>query len=200
LVEILKQCGRLKEFKLNPQAFMIEVAKQIKRALQELIIAGSEYELIDDQYYEMHRFDQEDVERYLSRLYKVQQQTEGEGSSQVVRTPYNYIEFDSTGEEETALALDDDENVRFFCKLPEWFKVQTPLGGYNPDWAIVTEDEGKLYLVRETKSTHDSDKRRNSENLKIKCGKAHFKKLGVDFKVVIDPKETIKGHSQEELL
>ena len=200
LVEILKQCGRLKEFKLNPQAFMIEVAKQIKRTLQELIIDGIEYELINDQYYEMHRFDQEDVERYLSRLYKVQHQTEGEGSSQVVRTPYDYVEFDSTGEEETAQALDEDENVRFFCKLPEWFKVQTPLGGYNPDWAIVTEDEGKLYLVRETKSTHDSDKRRNPENLKIKCGDAHFKKLGVDFKVVINPKETIKGHSQEELV
>lgn len=200
LVDILKQCGRLKEFRLNPQAFMIEVAKQIKRALQELIITDIKYERIEGQQYEMRLFEQDDVEKYLSRLYQVQHQATGEGSSQITRTPYDYIEFDSDVEKQIAKALDDDENVRFFCKLPDWFKVPTPLGGYNPDWAIVTEDEGRLYLVRESKSTHDNEKRRKSENLKIKCGEAHFKELGIDFKVVINPKETVAGHREESLL
>lgn len=198
LVEVLKACGRLREFKLNPQAFMTEVAKQIKHALQELIITDIEYERIDNKYYEMHLFEQDDVEKYLSKLYQVKHQSEGDGSSQVTRTPYDYIEFDSTIERDIAEQLDDDENVRFFCKLPVWFKVPTPLGTYNPDWAVVTEDEGKLYLVRESKSTHASEKRRISENLKIKCGKAHFDELGVDFKVAVSAKEVIAGQWQEE--
>src|SRR3989304_5978896 len=62
------------------------------------------------------------------------------------------------------------------------FKVATPLGDYNPDWAVVVEDTQKLYLVRETKSTLDRDKRRESENKKVDCGKAHFNALGVNFK------------------
>ncbi len=200
LVDILKQCERLREFRLNPQAFMIEVAKQIKRTLQELIITDIQYERIEGQTYEMHLFEQDDVEKYLSRLYEVQHQAEGDGSSQITRTPYDYIEFDSDVEKQIAQALDEDESVRFFCKLPSWFKVPTPLGSYNPDWAIVTEDEGKLYLVRESKSTHDSEKRRKSENLKIKCGKAHFNELGVDFMVATNAKEIITGQWQEDLL
>ncbi|PID46754.1 MAG: hypothetical protein CSB47_02570 [Proteobacteria bacterium] len=200
LVDILRQCGRLKEFRLNPQAFMTEVAKQVKRALNELIITDIQYERIEGQRYEMRLFEQGDVEKYLSRLYQVRHQSEGEGSSQTTRTPYDYIEFDSGTERKIAQALDDDENVRFFCKLPGWFKVPTPLGNYNPDWAIVTEDEGKLYLVRESKSTHDNEKRRKSENLKIKCGKAHFDELGVDFKVVVNAKEAVAGHWEEVLL
>lgn len=196
LVEILKQCQRLSEFRINPQAFMIEVAKQIKRALQELIITDIHYERIEGQVYEMHLFEQDEVTRYLSNLYKVNYQSDGEGSSQVVRTPYDYIEVDSEVEREIAQALDEAENVRFFCKLPNWFKINTPLGSYNPDWAIVTEDEDKLYLVRESKSTHDSAKRRQSENLKIKCGKAHFETLGVDFAVATNPKEVVSGQWQ----
>lgn len=200
LVDILRQCGRLQEFRLNPQAFMAEVAKQIKRSLQELLITDIQYERIDGQRYEMRLFEQEEVEKYLNRLYQVQHQADGEGSNQVIRTPYDYIEFDSEVEREIARALDEDESVRFFCKLPGWFKVPTPLGGYNPDWAIITEDEGKLYLVRESKSTHDSEKRRKAENLKIKCGKAHFDTLGVDFAVAVNAKEVISGQWQEDLI
>lgn len=191
LVEILQQCGRLQEFRINPQAFMTEVAKQIKRALQALIITDIHYERIEGQRYEMRLFEQEDIEVYLNRLYQVQYQAKGNEGLSTVRTPYDFIEFDSTVERDIAQALDEDETVRFFCKLPTWFKVPTPLGSYNPDWAIVTENEGKLYLVTESKSTHDANQRRASENMKIKCGKAHFDELGVDFSVVTNPREII---------
>ena len=83
--------------------------------------------------------------------------------------------------------------VKFFCKLPRWFVVPTPLGDYNPDWAVVTERDQKLYLVRETKSTHDRDKRRSIENKKVDCGKAHFTTLGIDFKVATDIREVLEG-------
>lgn len=174
LVEILKRSGRLKDFAANPQVFMTETAKLINRALHELIINGIKYEPIKGQYYEMRLFEVQEVEEYLNRLYEVQ--------SQDNRTPYNYIAYESGVEEEIAKLLDADERVKFFCKLPRWFKVATPLGEYNPDWAVVVEDAPKLYLVRETKSTLDQDKRRVSENKKVVCGKAHFKALGVNFK------------------
>jgi len=191
LVEILKQCGRLSEFKLNPQAFMAEVAKEINKALQDLVIDGIKYERLSGQIYEMNLFEQQEVEAYLSRLYEVKYQESGEGSDIIIRTPYDYIEYDSDVEKEVAKKLDEAENIKFYCKLPVWFKIPTPLGSYNPDWAIVTENDEKLYLVRETKSTHDSEKRRAVENKKIKCGQAHFDELGVNFKVATTVAEVV---------
>ena len=178
LVEILEQSARLAEFSINPIAFMTEVAKLINRALHELIIDGIKYEPIADQFYEMRLFEEKEVEEYLTRMYQVQ--------SKDSRTPYDYIVYESDVEHEVAKRLDTDERVKFFCKLPRWFKVTTPLGDYNPDWAVVVEEEEKLYLVRETKSTLDRDKRRDSENKKVDCGKAHFTALGVDFKDVVN--------------
>jgi type III restriction enzyme len=174
LVRILKSSGRLKDFTTNPQSFMTEAAKRINRALHELIIDGIKYEPIKNQFYEMRLFEEQEIEEYLSRLYTI--------SSHDDRTPYDYIVYESGTEEEIAKLLDADEHVKFFCKLPRWFKVATPLGDYNPDWAVVVEETQKLYLVRETKSTLDADKRRESENKKVACGKAHFKALGVNFK------------------
>ena len=89
--------------------------------------------------------------------------------------------------------LDNSEDVKFFVKLPAWFRSDTPLGTYNPDWAILTEREKKLYMVRETKNTTDNDERRESENKKIQCGGKHFDTIGVDFKVVTNVKEAFNS-------
>lgn len=183
LVEILKRSHRLKEFTVNPQAFMSEVAKLINLALKEMVVDGIKYEQLEGQYYEMRLFEDKEIEEYLSRLYKVH--------SKDNRTPYDYIPCDSGVEEEIAKRLDTDQNVKFFCKLPRWFTVPTPLGSYNPDWAVVTENEEKLYLVRETKSTHDRYGRRETENLKVDCGQAHFDALGVNFKVATSIHEVL---------
>ena len=80
--------------------------------------------------------------------------------------------------------LDNNEHVKIFVKLPVWFKIDTPIGPYNPDGAFITEREEKLYFVRETKSTLDFEKRRLGENQKIDCGHRDFKEIGVDFDVV----------------
>ncbi|MDO5673764.1 MAG: hypothetical protein Q4G66_02430 [bacterium] len=178
LVEILEKSARLADFSTNPVVFMTEVAKLMNRALHELIIDGIKYEPIAGQFYEMRLFEETEVKEYLTRMYRVR--------SKDTRTPYNYIVYDSGVEHEVAKRLDTDERVKFFCKLPRWFKVTTPLGDYHPDWAVVVEEEEKLYLVRETKSTLDRDKRRESENKKVDCGKAHFSALGVNFKDVTD--------------
>ena len=187
LVQILKDSGRVKEFSVNPQAFMTEVAKLINRALNELIIEGIKYEAIAGQFYEMRLFEENlsPLGEYLDSLYMVQ--------SQDNRTPYDFIRWESeTVEKPIAEALDADERVKFFCKLPNWFKVSTPLGDYNPDWALVLEEGNKLYLVRETKSTHDRDERRMKENKKVDCGRAHFAALGVDFKVATTVAEVLR--------
>ncbi len=183
LVEVLKRSGRLKEFTVNPQTFMIETGKRINRALQELIINGIKYERIEGQFYEMRLFEEDEIKGYLSNLYLVQSHDD--------RTPYDFIPYESEVEREVAERLDNHQNIKFFCKLPRWFVVATPIGDYNPDWAVVTENEERLYLVRETKSTHEREKRRENENQKIDCGKAHFDTLGVNFKVATNIHEVL---------
>jgi type III restriction enzyme len=187
LCEILLRSDRLDEFSINPQAFMTEVAKLLNETLHGMIIEGIKYERIGDQEYEMRLFEEQDerhLEVYLNRLYEVQNRD---------RTTHDYIPYDSEVEKEFAEKLDSMDGVRFFVKLPNWFKVPTPIGDYNPDWAIVAEKDSKVYLVRETKSTKDEGKRRTKENQKIECGEAHFKALDVDFAVCTNVKEAFEG-------
>lgn len=187
LCEILLRSDRLEEFSINPQAFMTEVAKLLNETLHGMIIEGIKYEQIADQEYEMRLFEEQDerhLEVYLNRLYEVQNKD---------RTTHDCIPYDSEVEKEFAQKLDSMEGVRFFVKLPNWFKVPTPIGNYNPDWAIVAEKDSKVYLVRETKSTLDEGKRRTKENQKIQCGEEHFKAIDVDFAVCTNVKEAFEG-------
>ncbi|MBE0508396.1 MAG: DEAD/DEAH box helicase family protein [Marinospirillum sp.] len=188
LLTVIKRCGRLGEFKANPQGFITEAAKQIEKAMDELLVDGIRYEKLVGEHYKMELFDEPELEAYLDRAYKVQHGNQGD----CVQTPYDYIQWDSNIERQTAQALDGAENVRFFCKLPRWFTIPTPVGDYNPDWAVVLEEDRKVYLIRETKTTHDADKRRQEENLKILCGEAHFKALDdVDYRVATSVAEVV---------
>lgn len=178
LAEILKRSGRLAEFKVNPQAFMAAVAKEISRSLHDLMMEGIKYEKVGGQFWEQSRLEQdaeEGIVRYLTNLYEVKHRD---------KALFDAIEYDSEVEKQFARELDNNENVKLFVKLPSWFKIDTPIGTYNPDWAFVTERDEKLYFVRETKSTLDNEERRTKENQKIACGRKHFDTLGVDFDVV----------------
>lgn len=178
LAAILKRSGRLAEFKVNPQAFMAAVAKEISRALHDLMMEGIKYEKVGGQFWEQSRLEQdaeEGIVRYLSNLYEVKHRD---------KALFDAIEYDSEVEKQFARDLDNNENVKLFVKLPSWFKIDTPIGTYNPDWAFVTERDEKLYFVRETKSILDNEERRTKENQKISCGRKHFDTLGVDFDVV----------------
>ena len=178
LAKILKQSGRLGEFKINPQAFMEVVARELAGALHDLMLEGIKYEKVAGAYWEQARIEQEaekGIVRYLNNLYQVQNRD---------KSLFDAIEYDSEVEKQFARDLDNNESVRLFVKLPSWFTVDTPIGSYNPDWAFVTEREEKLYFVRETKSTLDSEERRTKENQKIACGRRHFDTLGIDYDVV----------------
>ena len=178
LAEILKRSGRLSEFRINPQAFMAVVAKEISRALHDLMLEGIRYDKVAGQSWEMSRIEREaekGIVLYLSNLYEVQNQE---------KSLFDAIECESEVERKFVHDLDNDEDVRLFVKLPGWFKIDTPIGPYNPDWAFVTESDERLYFIRETKSTLDSEERRTKENQKIACGRKHFDSLGVDYAVV----------------
>ena len=186
LLTIIRNSQRLGEFKGNPQGFITEAARQIQKALDELLVDGIRYEKLAGEHYKMDLFNEPELEAYLDRSYQVQHGNQGDQ----VQTPYDYIECDSHIERMTAQSLDGAGNVKFFCKLPRWFTIPTPVGDYNPDWAVVLDEDRKVYLIRETKTTHDSDKRRLEENLKILCGEAHFAALGdVDYKVAVSVAE-----------
>ena len=177
LAEILKRSGRLAEFIVNPQAFMVAVAKEISRVLHDLMLDGIKYEKVAGVYWEQSRMEREAEEgivRYLGNLYQVQN---GDKSL------FDAVEYQSEVERQFARDLDNNESVKLFVKLPGWFRIDTPIGPYNPDWAFVTERERKLYFVRETKGTLDSEDRRTKENEKIACGRKHFGALGVDYDV-----------------
>ena len=90
-----------------------------------------------------------------------------------------YVLVDSDIESAFAQALNEDDDVKLFVKLPPSFVIDTPIGTYNPDWAVLYEKNGeqKLYFVIETKGTTLQDALRGTELLKIKCGRRHFEDL-----------------------
>jgi type III restriction enzyme len=95
---------------------------------------------------------------------------------------YEYVVYDSGGVEKGfAEDLEKNQAVRVYAKLPGWFKVPTPLGTYNPDWAVLVEVDGaeKLYFVVETKGSLFAEDLRDKESAKIICGRAHFEALTV---------------------
>jgi type III restriction enzyme len=170
LAEILRNSEKLGEITRNPQQFLEHAVAAIKKSLHDLMVDGIEYERVANAEWEMHRLVSAELESYVSRLLEVN------------NSIYDVIEFESQVEYEFAKTLDRRPDIKLFFKLPDWFKVETPLGTYNPDWAIVKEDESgqnKVYLVRETKGTTDWLKIPEIQRKKIKCGKAHFKAVGL---------------------
>lgn len=146
--------------------------KAIRRTLQTLMIEGIRYELLqgEDSAYFADAF-QPAFESYEQRLIAVD------------RSIYEAVEVDSQIERAFAEQLDARTDIRLFVKLPGWFKVPTPVGDYNPDWAIVLQRDDTVYLVRETKGSLDLGALPPNQAAKVKCGVIHFKRLGVDFAV-----------------
>lgn len=169
----------------NPMEFTEKCSRVIKEQIVEQLVDGIQYTKIDD-WYEMTQFEEEfeTWEQYL-----IPAQT----------SIYDYIKWDSNIEKEFVEDLERIDQVILYFKLPQWFKVTTPIGGYNPDWAILWQERNehgeptdkKLILVCETKGTNRLSELKPAEQLKIRCGTAHF--LGTlkisDYKLVKTVKE-----------
>ena len=171
IVDILQGSNRLHEFLKNPYDYIQLVKNSIKSVLASVVIDGIQYEKIAEEVYELREFQrdsEEEVERFIDRLYEVKN---------TQKTITDKLALDSSTESEFANYLDNREDIKLFLKLPARFVIPTPVGPYNPDWAIVKEVDGneKVYMVRETKNGGE----RESELQKIHCATEHFKEIGM---------------------
>ena len=181
IVRILTESKTLNSFKKNPQLYLEQASDIIKRTMRLFIVDGIKYEKIGDvEYYSQELFENNEIFGYL----KDEMSRQG-NMVKTEKTPYSSIIIDSEIERKFAEGLENNGNIKVYTKLPDWFKIPTPLGNYNPDWAILVEEPNqnkeKLYFVIETKGTTSEEGRRDLENLKINCGRKHFEALKVDY-------------------
>lgn len=175
IITILKQSGREQDFMNNPQLFYEKALEIISRNRHSLAIDGIKYvKLAGEEYYVQEIFDSAELLANLDR-----------NAVQVEHSVYDYLIYDSGVESRFAKSLDEDPDVKMFFKIPPRFKIETPIGSYNPDWAVFLERDGeqKLYFVLETKGSTSLFDLRSPERLKIHCGKQHFAALedGIQF-------------------
>ena len=152
------------------------------------LVDGIKYQKLgDEHFYAQELFEKDELTGYLKNMLQYAQ-----------KSIYEHVVYDSTIEREFADGLEKNDAIKLYAKLPAWFKVPTPLGSYNPDWAVLIEEEGTqhLYFVVETKSSLFIDDLRDRESAKIECGKAHFAALAVGE----DPARYVVARSVDDLL
>lgn len=179
IIDILIASGRLGEFLGNPNDFIKMASTCIQEELAHVVVEGIQYEKIGGSIYELRELQEDGLEEkglFSDQLYKV---------TNTEKTDFDYVVYDSKVERQFAEYLDGREDIRLFMKLPDKFRIPTPVGDYNPDWAIIKTEEGqdRLYLIRETKSSLNPTERRPGENAKINAAIKHFEAIGVNYKV-----------------
>lgn len=175
VVDIISKSNNTTAFLNNPERFCFEASRIIKAELVKDYIEQISYEVLPEKY-NIKQF--ENIPTYK------------DVTQPVKNSIYDAIVYDSDVEKNFAVDLDADERIKLFIKLPNWFKVETPIGGYNPDWAIVTakrdlqgnDSSERVYFVVETKG--DISNLRPSEQAKIASAKKHFEVIEVKYKEV----------------
>jgi type III restriction enzyme len=169
---ILVGSRRLEDFKRNPQQFIEQTAEAINRCKRLALVDGIKYQRIGEaNFYSQELFEENELRGYIGNMLM---NTE--------RAVYEHVVYDSDVERDFATELEQNDAIKVYAKLPSWFKIPTPLGTYNPDWAVLvmdTDGQERLYFVVETKGGLFTDAFRPIEEGKINCGKAHFKALAI---------------------
>ena len=184
---ILVDSNRLDDFKRNPQQFIELAAEIINRAKRMALVDGIKYQRIGgEEYFAQQCFETEELSGYLKSMIDAN------------KSVHEQVIYQSDTERTFADDLEKNEAIKVYAKLPGWFKVPTPLGPYNPDWAVLVEKDGaeRVYFVVETKSSLFMDDLRDKESAKIECGKAHFKALAVREA----PAKYVVGRTLDEVL
>ena len=179
IIEIVASSGRLKEFYINPEEWIKQVSKILLSVRKENLTEGIKYEKVDDYYEQDFIFNDEELYGYKDRnLLDVSTE----------KNIYDHVIYDSEIEREFAIDAENDDDVLLYAKLPSRFKIDTPIGNYNPDWAVVlnTNEGEKLYFVAETKGTENIYDLKGTEKKKILCGRKHFEVIdtGIKYEVV----------------
>ena len=172
--EILKRSNTLNIFINNPNEYIKRTTEIINSVMKKLKLKNISYEKTEN-FYEKDLFKQK-IYTYTNNIL----------SRNIEKSLYDSVLYEFSIEKKFANKLETDNRIIFYAKLPNWYKIDTPFGTYNPDWAICvqTDDEKNSYFIIETKSTLNLDKLRGEERYKIECAKKHFKELGVDYDVV----------------
>ena len=194
IIKILQGLDNLGDIFNNQQQYLAGIIPVIKRMAAEHLVNGIKYEVTGESY------NDSSFEKVVRSFVEPSDPTKRVGVLEVDKSVYDSIIHDSKIEKDFALDIDENPNIKLLIKTPDWFTIKTPVGTYNPDWAIVKEEKtrsGKedLYLMRETKAASDSDvggmdlaldeeRIGKEEVMKIECARKHFAALGVDYKVV----------------
>ena len=170
------------QFKDNPEEFIIKAASLINDEKATAVIEHITYDVLDERY-GTDIFTEPTIKGKL-----------GVNAMKANRHLYDHIVYDSTNERDFATDLDTNQDVAIYVKLPDGFYISTPVGKYNPDWAIAFY-EGTvkhIYFVAETKGSMSSMQLRSIEQSKIHCAREHFKAISSD-KVVYDVVDSYKS-------
>lgn len=170
------------QFKDNPEEFIIKAASLINDEKATAIIQHITYDVLDEKY---------DTDIFTDPTIKGRL---GVNTMKAKRHLYDHVVYDSTNELEFATELDSNKDVAVYVKLPDGFYISTPVGHYNPDWAIAFY-EGTvkhIYFVAETKGSMNSMQLRLIEESKIHCAREHFKAISNN-EVVYDVVDSYKS-------
>ena len=184
IVDILIKSQKLESFKNNPQKFIDICVSIIKKTMNLFIVDGITYQKLGDEYYySQELFEENELFGYLSKNMYLNKEN---------KSPYDYTIYDSDIEKSFAKSFNENDNVKLFTKLPSWFKIDTPLGNYNPDWAVLIEkdNEEKLYFVVESKGSSLNLDIKDIESSKIRCAEQHFSSF--NSKAVVTQKANFK--------
>ncbi len=155
------------QFKQNPEEFIIKSARLINEQKATLIVQHIAYNKIDgvDGVYSTDIFTEPTLKGKL-----------GINTMVATKSIYDHLLYDSNGEKEFATKLEENQDVVVYVKLPKGFYISTPVGKYNPDWAIAFNKEHikHIYFIAETKGSMESLELREIESAKIKCARKHF--------------------------
>lgn len=188
IIEIIAKSGRLSEFYINPEEFIKQVSKILLAVKKENLTEGIKYQRVDEYYEQDFIFNDEELFGYSNRNV-----LEVDSNKNI----YDHVIYDSIVERDFAIDAENDDVVVLYAKLPSTFKIDTPIGAYNPDWAVVlnTEYGEKLYFVAETKGTENINDLKGSEKKKILCGRKHFEVIDSDIKYkVVKELRSIKNN------
>lgn len=184
IIQILQgiQPAVFNQFKDNPEEFIIKAASLINDEKATAIIQHITYDVMDEKY---------DTDIFTDPTIKGRL---GVNAMKAKRHLYDHVVYDSTNELEFATELDSNKDVAVYVKLPDGFYISTPVGHYNPDWAIAFY-EGTvkhIYFVAETKGSMNSMQLRLIEESKIHCAKEHFKAISNN-EVIYDVVDSYKS-------
>ena len=179
IFDVLDQAGMFEQMAINPQQVIDETAQAINRVKQRLAVDGVKYHRTGE-HYDMTLFENDELQTYL---YDAAMKSGAIAVTDQTKTIYDYVAVDSEVEREFMQSLEDNADVKFYIKLPGWFKIDTPVGKYNPHWAVAFDGDRRIYFVAETKGSddvHDNHLSAN-ERSKITAARQHFTEIDVPY-------------------